>query len=78
MLAPVAIEARTRRRWGPRLRTAGALLSLAGGVGLIDRLLPRARDPITDLPPGAQVVVGAIALVIGLGLFVLGRMWRAP
>jgi hypothetical protein len=75
-VARMVIEPRTRRRWGPRLRTAGALLSLAGAVGMIDRLLPRARDPITDLPPQAQWIAAACAIFIGGCLFTLGRRWR--
>lgn len=54
---------RWQKRWGGRLRTAGALLLLLGGVGLAD--------------PGSMpwtVPLGLFAA--GAASFALGRRWR--
>ncbi len=66
-----------RKRWSPRLRTAGALLLLGGTVALADRLLPRAPDPLlgAERPP-AVVAVAAAMLLVGAAMFWLGRRWR--
>jgi hypothetical protein len=66
---------RAQKRWGPRLRTAGALLLLLGVVALVDRALPGSSGTFA-LPAGAQVALGAGAVSIGLVLFVVGRRWR--
>jgi len=66
---------RRRKRWSGRLRTAGALLLLVGAVGAVDRLLPRAADPV--LGPGPFGLAAALVLAAaGAALFWLGRRWR--
>ncbi len=70
MLENPPLPTRAQKRWSGRLRTAGALLLLAGAVALVDQLLPRAPDP--------RVGLGAAALFLPVGavLFWLGRRWR--
>jgi hypothetical protein len=66
-----------QKRWSPRLRTAGALLLLAGAVALADRLLPRAPDPLGGAA-GSRLFLVAAALLLAVGAlcFWLGRRWR--
>jgi hypothetical protein len=65
---------RAEKRWSSRLRTAGALLLLAGAVGLLDRLAAKS-DPV--LGPSPAVVPLALALLaVGAVAFWLGRRWR--
>jgi len=68
---------RGQKRWSGRLRTAGALLLLAGAVALADRLLPRAPDPLTGRV-SSLLYIGAAGLMLPIGaiLFWLGRRWR--
>jgi len=56
------------------LRTAGALLLLAGAVGLVDLVLPGGRQ--ADWPVWIQPTAAVILLTIGGGLFLLGRRWN--
>jgi hypothetical protein len=69
-----AMPSRARKRWSPRLRTAGALLLLAGAVGLADRVLAPS-DPV--LGPSPAVTPLALALLaVGAISFYVGRRWR--
>jgi hypothetical protein len=74
------VPTRSQKRWSARLRTAGALLSLAGVVALGDRLLPAAPDPVLGPPGGARslvLVAAALGLVaVGAALLWIGRRWR--
>jgi hypothetical protein len=54
-----------QKRWSGRLRTAGALLTLLGAVGLGDA----ATSGFGSWPLAAALVAG------GLVLYVLGRRW---
>jgi hypothetical protein len=68
---------RAQKRWSARLRTAGALLLLAGAVALADRLLPRAADPLLGHERSPLLVAAAIVLLLaGAVLFTIGRRWR--
>jgi hypothetical protein len=68
---------RNQLRWSPRLRTAGALLLLAGAVALADLALPRRPDPLQPIAPGVQIVVAAALVTVGAVLFLLGCRWRS-
>jgi hypothetical protein len=67
---------RTQKRWSPRLRTAGALLLLAGAVAIVDLILPRRPDPLQSISPGVQIVVAVTLVTVGLALFLVGRRWH--
>jgi len=67
---------RAQKRWSPRLRTAGALLTLAGAVALVDLVLPRRPDPLQPIAPGVQLVVAVTLVIVGLALFLVGRRWH--
>jgi hypothetical protein len=68
---------RWQKRWGPRLRTAGALLLLASAVALADRLIPRAPDPVLGRERSLALFGVAAALgLLGSISFWLGRRWR--
>jgi hypothetical protein len=64
---------RRQKRWSSRLRTAGALLLLIGAVGLVDQLLPGAREGLW--PARTQSAVALAVLALGLLLFTVGRRW---
>ncbi len=68
----MALPTRAQKRWSPRLRTAGALLLLAGAVAVGDRLLPGTRE----LSTWVQVSVGAALAALGAIFFFVGRYWR--
>jgi hypothetical protein len=67
---------RSQKRWGPRLRTAGALLMLAGAVGLVDLALPQSGDSLGTLPKSVQLGLAAGVLAVGAAAFWVGRRWR--
>ena len=56
------------------MRTTGALLLLCGAVGLVDLVLPGGRQP--DWPVWIQPAAAATLLLVGGGLFLLGRRWN--
>jgi hypothetical protein len=68
------LPTRTQKRWSGRLRTAGALLLLAGAVGLVDKLLPGGAQP--EWPGWVQPAAAALLVAVGGGLFFLGGRWR--
>jgi hypothetical protein len=71
------MPSRSQKRWSPRLRTAGALLLLAGAVALVDRVLPgAAAGSLVTFPAWIQFSIAGAALAIGAALFTLGRRWR--
>jgi hypothetical protein len=64
----------TQKRWSARLRTAGALLLMAGAVGLGDGLLPGSREG--RLPAGAEAALALGLLALGALSFLVGKRWR--
>ena len=70
---------RRQKRWSGRLRTAGALLAMLGAVAVADRLVNLASPTGTLDALGddrAPWIVGAVCLVVGGALYVVGRRWR--
>jgi hypothetical protein len=71
------VPTRGQKRWSARLRTAGALLLLAGTVAVADRLLPHAPDPVLGAERSPVILaVAAALLAVGAVLFVIGQRWR--
>jgi hypothetical protein len=68
------LPSRLQKRWSGRLRSAGALLLLAGAVGTVDLLLPGGRQQ--EWPVWVQPAAAALLLVVGGGLFLVGGRWR--
>lgn len=69
---------RTQKRWASRLRTAGALLLLLAGVGLVDRavgLAAPARRPDALGGQALPSIVLLFAAAVGATCFALGRRW---
>jgi len=69
---------RLQKRWSGRLRTAGALVSLLGAVGVADRLVGLASPSPGLSPIGRQVMPlwAALALIgLGIALYGWGRRW---
>jgi hypothetical protein len=64
-----------QKRWSGRLRTAGAVLLLAGAVGLVDRLLPGSAEPLGAWPAWAQPAAAALLVAVGGLLFLVGKRW---
>jgi hypothetical protein len=78
MLEEYDMPSRLQKRWSGRLRTAGALLTLLGLVGLADRLVGLASPSPGLSPIGRQVVplwAGIALLGLGVSLFVWGKRW---
>ena len=72
----------TRRqlRWSGRLRTAGALLALLGGVALADAIVGLAApsSPLSAVGRASTPIpVGIGLLLLGGALYALGRKWKA-
>jgi hypothetical protein len=67
---------RRQKRWSSRFRTAGALLLLAGAVGLVDRLLPGSAEPLGAWPPWAQPLAALALVGLGAAAYLLGGRWR--
>ncbi|MCC6993497.1 MAG: hypothetical protein IT370_02595 [Deltaproteobacteria bacterium] len=75
------LPTRRQKRWAGRLRTAGALLALLGGVATADHVVGLARAGSDDLAAThaipAPLPVGLGALALGGLLYLLGRRWSA-
>jgi hypothetical protein len=73
--SPARSPTRAQKRWGGRLRTGGALGLLGGTVGLLDRVLPHANDPVLG-PSPLGIVLPIVLVVAGAAAFLVGRRWR--